>query len=169
MRSQHLWNKFHTFYTENRKNNVICDLQSLFYLKIFHLEYPDKVQLTPVFGTMSLWTTVPQLPSHYGFLLAAKRHHVLSGWGEQPHGLSGGLVVSVMEDQGLLHSEEGNCPAPHVRARHPSAELVLQCWAEPHCSVCALPLQNHHLTHAEQKQKERLMLDTQPSIFISPV
>lgn len=88
------------------------------------------------------------------FLLAAQRRHILSRRGEQPHGFSGGFGVAIMENQGLLHCEEGDCLVPHVRAGHPSVELALECWAEPHCPVCALPLQNHHLTHAEEKGGE---------------
>lgn len=147
MRPQHLWYKFHK------------QFQYLIYSpfstrRMFSIRNFLTKCSYPMFGTMSLWPKVPQLPSHHIFLLATQWHHILGGCGEQPHGLSGGFVVSIMEDQGLLHCEKGNCPVPYIRAGHPSAELALQFWAEPHCSVCALPLQNHHLTHAEQKQRE---------------
>lgn len=58
-----------------------------------------------------------------------------------------------MENQGLLHSEEGDSLVPHVRARHSAVELTLQGRSESHCSVCALPLQNRHLTHAEDNEE----------------
>lgn len=87
---------------------------------------------------------------HIPVLLAAQRRHVLSRRGEQPHSLSGGFGVAVVENQGLLHCEEGDRLVPHVRAGHSSTELALQGRAQPHCLVRALPLQNHHLTYAEE-------------------
>lgn len=90
--------------------------------------------------------------SHRSPLGSAQRQNVIGGRGEQPQGLSGGFAVAVVENQGLLDSEEGNGPVPHVRGGNATAELHLQRRAELHCPVCTLPLQNHHLAHAEQKQ-----------------
>lgn len=106
-----------------------------------------------VFGVRAS-RTGPHGSHHVSFLLAAQRHHVLGGWGEQPHGLSGGSVVAVVENQGLLDCEEGNGPVPHVGAGHPGVELALQCRAESHHFVWALPLQSHHLTQTEQRRWE---------------
>lgn len=83
---------------------------------------------------------------------SAQRQDVLGSWGEQPNGFSWGLVVAVVENQGLLDSEEGNRLVPHVRGGKPTAELALQSCAELQGPVRAPPLQNHHLAHAERKQ-----------------
>lgn len=110
-----------------------------------------------IYSPLAPWESYPffdMVHSHRSHLLSAQGRHILGRWREQPHGLPGRFVVAVGENQGLLQCEEGKSPVPNIRAGHPAAELPLQCCAEPRSSVCALPLQNHHLTHAEQKQRE---------------
>lgn len=106
--------------------------------------FPDMVRVS---YTAMLWKQ-----SHRILLLSAQRQNVLSSRGEQPYRLSWGLVVAVVENQGLLDCKEGKRPVPHVGRGNPTAELALQSCAELQGPVCAPPLQNHHLAHAEQKQ-----------------
>lgn len=62
---------------------------------------------------------VPCVPLYFSSSLAAQWHRVLAGRGEQPQGLPGGSVVSIVEDQGLLHGKERDRPVPNVRTGQP--------------------------------------------------
>ena len=105
-----------------------------------------------VLGIPCFISSFPLDPLSTPSLLAAERGHVLRGFREEADGVSGRSAVAAGgEQQGFLHGEERHRLVPHVGAREVAMEeLSLQGRAELSGAIAALPLQTHHLAHAEE-------------------